>query len=430
MLIHQKIKLNLNPIEKEILDNQLKLCIKLSNLILESFYNHEREDFMFGHIVSVTFLKKVQHKILNEHPYFKIIHIDTLDRIIYKLKKSIETSLKRTNSLPKYKQSRKNSFLLYYLGSTLSSNIINKSIEVPLGFVLSNNTPMQLKINCKLSSRIHKRENSIISNYEIVKKYNHYFLLVCINKRNIKSREKTGKAISIDPNHKNFFVGVDSEGKSIEFQNLYQLKYFDKRIDEVRSKRDRCSKKSKSYLTLSGTEHLIPSKRYERMNNILLELYHKRNSQITHALYSIANYLVQNYDQIAIGNYTPTSRNIKYREMRRKMINQTIISRLRDTVKYVCQRDGKKYILVNEMFTTAKCFNCGNLVKKDPEIRIFTCDKCKRVINRDINSAINIGIKANILSRQDYVDLDLSLPTYALSFNLQKQKIDFLKLKG
>ena len=48
------------------------------------------------------------------------------------------------------------------------------------------------------------------------------------------------KWIALDPNHKNFFVGVDFEGNSIEFKKLQMIKYWDKKIDEMKSLRDVC----------------------------------------------------------------------------------------------------------------------------------------------------------------------------------------------
>ncbi|GAA3329009.1 hypothetical protein GCM10020331_075310 [Ectobacillus funiculus] len=48
--------------------------------------------------------------------------------------------------------------------------------------------------------------------------------------------------IALDPNHKNFFVGVDHEGNSIEFTKLQMIKYWDTTIDTLKSLRDVCEK--------------------------------------------------------------------------------------------------------------------------------------------------------------------------------------------
>ena len=47
----------------------------------------------------------------------------------------------------------------------------------------------------------------------------------------------------IDPNLKNFGYGLDTKGNAFEIENL-SLKRDEKAIDKVKSKRDRCVKKS------------------------------------------------------------------------------------------------------------------------------------------------------------------------------------------
>ena len=57
-----------------------------------------------------------------------------------------------------------------------------------------------------------------------------------------KEIPKNVKWISLDPNHKNFFVGMDHKGNSVEFQKLRMITYWDKKIDELKSLRDVCEK--------------------------------------------------------------------------------------------------------------------------------------------------------------------------------------------
>ena len=47
--------------------------------------------------------------------------------------------------------------------------------------------------------------------------------------------------IAFDPNHKNFAYGVDSIGKAIQIDAPDWLKTYDKRIDEIKAKRDECA---------------------------------------------------------------------------------------------------------------------------------------------------------------------------------------------
>ena len=60
-------------------------------------------------------------------------------------------------------------------------------------------------------------------------------------------------------------------------------------------------------------------------------------------------------------------------------------------LKHKCsERDVKLYI-VNESYTTQACCNCGYLNK--PDDRDYKCKECLVEIHRDINGAVNIGLK-------------------------------------
>ena len=45
---------------------------------------------------------------------------------------------------------------------------------------------------------------------------------------------------------------------------------------------------------------------------------------------------------------------------------------------------------IDEYMTSKKCCNCQNINKKLTSEKIYKCDKCKILIDRDINASINI----------------------------------------
>src|ERR1700730_3522888 len=132
------------------------------------------------------------------------------------------------------------------------------------------------------------------------------------------------KSIALDPNHKNLVYGVDSDGKAIEVASPLWLKAFDKRIDEIKSKRDRCEKRAKKVPVTdekgapTGKEFFQPSRRWQKYNNTLEKALHKRREQTKTLGYTIAHSLYEKYDCVAIGNYTPNG-NGDTTKMRRAM---------------------------------------------------------------------------------------------------------------
>ena len=201
------------------------------------------------------------------------------------------------------------------------------------------------------------------------------------------------------------------------------IKYFDKQIDKVKSKRDKCLKKSKTVTNENGTSYTVASKRYQRLDKALTKLYLKRKNQLKKALYTIAHKLCDEYTHIVIGDYVPTPDLAKYHTMARAMLNQSPIGEFRRILQHVANKRGCNVTIIDETYTTMTCSVCGNTQAHEPNEREFVCPCCQTKLYRDINSAINIGIKAKVLSSSDYKGIDLSKPLYTANYNLRKQRV-------
>ena len=105
--------------------------------------------------------------------------------------------------------------------------------------------------------------------------------------------------------------GVDTEGHTIEIAAPHWLKPYDKRIDELKSKRDRCEKRAKKVIVTdqegkpTGKEFSSPSKRWKKYHHTLEKALHKRQEQTKTFVYTLAHQLCRHYDCIGIGDYTP-----------------------------------------------------------------------------------------------------------------------------
>lgn len=77
-------------------------------------------------------------------------------------------------------------------------------------------------------------------------------------------------------------IDVDTQNQGFEIASPNWLKAFDKRIDELKSKRDRCKKKSKTKPVLDtygnpiGKQYTLPSKRWLHYHRTLLKVYQKQ----------------------------------------------------------------------------------------------------------------------------------------------------------
>jgi putative transposase len=99
------------------------------------------------------------------------------------------------------------------------------------------------------------------------------------------------KVVALDPNHKSFAYAVGTDGKATEIHTPYFLKALDKRIDQLKSKRDNCKKKSQLITRADGSTFWLPSRRWLMLNARLQEVYRIRREQTKQFLYTVANRL-------------------------------------------------------------------------------------------------------------------------------------------
>lgn len=418
MIITQKIELVVSTEDAIMLDSQSRICRKMYNKLLEISINALKNNI---NLLSSYQLEEILVKEKQKEPFYYSVHSSPLKNIIKRICKAFSNYDSSKKNFPKFKSNNSKWFNLFYDFCNGGIKITNRTCNITLGVRKSKSKDVRLKIVAKLKNKI--KNNKKIYSYRITKNFNKYYLLITMQVEDKPLTRSLNNIICIDPNHKNFFIAVDNHKNTFEFQKIYILKYFDKQIDKLRSQLSRCLKESKKEMTKYGVSYIKPSLRYTKLNNAINKLYFKRQSQIKTALFTIANYISSRYDVIAIGNYFPKSEDISFSNMRRAMLNESVIGKFRTILEFVCRKKGKKFISVDENGTTARCFNCHYFSIKSPDVRLYTCPRCGKIYNRDINSAINIGIKSNLLSGSDYLSIDLSRPRYRLYYSLHKQAI-------
>ena len=421
MKFNRKVEVTFSKEDERILDGQSRICNWLYNKLLETAIWDYEENNNANKLVEDRNLRDLVPKFKKEHPFLNSVHSSPLKNTAIRLKDAYVKFFDRGTGFPHYKAWKNNWFSLFYDEPNKGFKLLEgNKLKLSLGV---NEKKQRLKVVGKLVENLSLRKDDKIKNFRLCKQQgNRFYAIFCIERSEVQVKE-VNKWISIDPNHKNLFMAVDNNGVSYEFTKLSQIKYWDRVIDSIKSKRDLCLKKSKQTTTENGSTYFIPSRRWQRLNKALDKVYNSRREQIKSACYSIANWIAWNFDYVAFGDYTPTVEIAIEDNMHRGMLNQEVIGSLRRIVKWVMIRSGKTFSLVDEKDTTSTCSICGNKEKKDPSIREFTCVKCCRTLNRDINSGINIAKKDKILSGSDYVGWSLSKPTYTVKWNFAYGKV-------
>jgi len=385
MLVTQKIRLNLTEEQAKLLDSQSKICNWLYNKFLED----ERTSYQTEGIYLGYF--KHNHSFSafkNEHSFLKVVHSQVLKETLRRLHKAYQkffSDLKagRKTGLPKFRSWKRKWMSLVYPEGAGIKLIGNNRIQITFG---KDSSGKQLRIIVKLNEALKSHSFGQV----VIKKATNGNYYACFTLEvNAPKKKDINNVIAIDPNHKNSFVGFDGE-KAIELSRCYVQKNLDRAIDYIKSRRDKCLKKSKAAFKPDGSiKYWNPSKKWKQFNRVLNRLYDKRREQTKLFAYTAAHWLEGDYDKVLYGDYTPFP---GLKNTRRSMLSQGYVGYLRRIVFWVFEKNGKAAIEVSERKSTKTCHCCKKEMDMPPNKRSFVCSnpKCNASLPRDVNSAINL----------------------------------------
>jgi IS605 OrfB family transposase len=198
-----------------------------------------------------------------------------------------------------------------------------------------------------------------------------YYLSLIVKKLFSTGRKSNlDKWCSIDPGEKIFATIYNPFDMEVMFVGVNERKSFnDSTVDKLRSSISKRKTKGKvRALQLA----------LNRDKNRRTELHHK-----------LANYLCSNFKHIVIPEYGIKNMNL-HTTVNRSMRNLGFYQFLM-FLKHKCSERNVKLYVVNESYTSRACCSCGTL--NTPNDREYSCAKCKTEIHRDVNGAVNIGLK-------------------------------------
>jgi putative transposase len=77
-------------------------------------------------------------------------------------------------------------------------------------------------------------------------------------------------------------------------------------------------------------------------------------------------------------------------------INNASWNRFAQILSYKAESAGLKVVKVDARNTSKQCSNCGNLMEVPLSERTYNCNRCGLHLDRDINAARNILIRATV----------------------------------
>src|SRR6266516_4948797 len=202
---------------------------------------------------------------------------------------------------------------------------------------------------------------------------------------------RTEGVVAFDLGIKTLATGVNDQGRFYHIGGFKGYRWYNKQLDKIRSKRDKCKKKSRRYIHLSEVYKRLAAKQRDKQRDCL----HKASHLIAHRLAERAVVIGDLSQRRMVikkqENETPKERN-KRRIRNRMVYNDWGLYGFVQMLVYKCLRFGKELSIIDERDTTKMCHVCKHKQNMPLRQRTYRCsnENCGLVMDRDENSAVNI----------------------------------------
>ncbi len=194
--------------------------------------------------------------------------------------------------------------------------------------------------------------------------------------------QQPGAVVAFDLGIKTVATGVNEQDRFYSIGGFKGSHWYNKQLDKIRSKRDKCQKKSRRYIHLSKVYKRVAQKKR-----------HKQRDSLHKASHLIAHQLVER--TVVIGDLSQRQMVMKEHAERNQHRNRAVYNdwglySFTEMLKYKCLLYGKELVFLDERNTSKACSGCGHLQAMPLWKRTYCCTNCELVMDRDENSAVNI----------------------------------------
>jgi putative transposase len=190
--------------------------------------------------------------------------------------------------------------------------------------------------------------------------------------------------VAFDLGIKALATGVNEQGRVYTIGGGKGTRWYNRQLDKIRSKRDRCQKGSRRYKHLSEVYRRVSEKKRNKQRDSL----HKASHLISHKLVE---------STVVVGDLSQRQMAMREHHEKNKHLNRAVYNdwglyTFLQMLAYKCQLSGKNLQIISEGDTSKMCSACGNLMPMPLWKRTYHCDNenCGLKMDRDENSARNI----------------------------------------
>ncbi len=292
------------------------------------------------------------------------LYSQTAQGIAHRLHRSLKAKVKAKKEGKKWGFPRFKSFdrmkSLYYPQNEIGFSLNKKLKVTPFGEI---NIKKHREIKGTIKTMTLKRESS-----------GKWFAVFCAEQEPEQPKINNGGQIGIDLGLMTF--ATLSNGEKIS--NPHHLKRHEERLAFFQ--RELSKKKKDSYNRKKAKKKV--ANLHEKIANTRLDFLHKT-----------ANKLLSGYSLIAMEKLASQEMAMQGHG---KGINDASWGKFANILAYKAENAGSKVVFVNPKNTSKECSGCGQLVEKTLWKRQHNCPACGLSIDRDLNAAINILMRATV----------------------------------
>lgn len=321
---------------------------------IETYQETNKFNFYFSNAKSLPFMKKE-----GETEWLKEVPSQTLQESLRDLDAALKQSFKKQKNrigFPRFKKKKEFEGSFRICQTPKLWKYGRKGITLPkIGFVKWN---------------LHRKIPSEFSTVTIFQDGKNWYIsivvsLECKGPVSIESHEQI---VGLDLNSKMLVISSDGE----IFDNPKFLKRIRKKLKRKQrqlSKRKRCSN------------------RYKRKQSQLRKIHSKIKNQRKDNLHKISSQITNDYDLICLEDL-----NVKgIQRFNGNIVEDCGWSMLVNQLEYKSRLNGKHIQKIDRFAPSSKtCNHCGHVQTMNLSDRVYECDFCHSVADRDLNAAFNI----------------------------------------
>lgn len=195
--------------------------------------------------------------------------------------------------------------------------------------------------------------------------------------------------VALDLGIKTLATGYTDQGRFYQIGGFKGSRYYNKQLDKIRSKRDKCKKHSRRYIHLSRVYKRVSEQKHRKQQDCLHKASHLIAGRLAERAVVIGD--LSQRQMVIKKQENETAKDRRKRQVRNRMVyNEWGLYRFVQMLAYKCLRFGKELSIIDERDTTKMCHVCHS--KQDMPLwkRTYRCANCGLVMDRDENSAVNI----------------------------------------